>query len=70
MNKTLYISLKKDQIQDHTPRLFHFSSITKEFKVTEILCLHRGHLPTPFPFLQDELYQVNQPGIVKLLLSV
>nr|XP_050855846.1 supervillin isoform X1 [Vespula vulgaris] len=66
MNKTLYISLKKDQIQDHTPRLFHFSSITKEFKVTEILCLHRGHLPTPFPFLQDELYQVNQPALFLL----
>ncbi|XP_043497626.1 supervillin-like isoform X2 [Polistes fuscatus] len=66
MNKTLYISFKKDPIQDHTPRLFHFSSITKEFKVTEILCPHRAHLPTPFPFLQDELYQVNQPALFLL----
>ncbi|KAI4497986.1 hypothetical protein M0802_006810 [Mischocyttarus mexicanus] len=66
MNKTLYISLKKDPIQDHTPRLFHFSSITKEFKVTEILCPHRANLPTPFPFLQDELYQVNQPALFLL----
>ncbi|KAK2589098.1 hypothetical protein KPH14_001925 [Odynerus spinipes] len=66
MNRTLYISLEKSQIQDHTPRLFHLSSITKEFKATEILCPYRAHLPTPFPFLQDELYQVNQPALFLL----
>lgn len=66
MNRMLYISLEKNSIQDHTPRLFHLSSITKEFKATEILCPHRAHLPTSFPFLQDELYQVNQPALFLL----
>ena len=62
MNKKLYISLEKDQLQEHTPRLFHLSSISKEFKCVEILCPHRAFLPTPFPFLQEDLYQVHQPG--------
>lgn len=62
MNKKLYVSLEKDQLQNHTPRLFHLSSISKEFKPVEILCPHRASFPTPFPFLQEDLYQVNQPG--------
>lgn len=62
MNKKLYVSLKKDQIEEHTPRLFHLSSISKEFKSVEILCPHRASLPTPFPFLQEDLYQAHQPG--------
>ncbi|XP_034185902.2 supervillin isoform X1 [Osmia lignaria lignaria] len=66
MNKKLYISLEKKQLQEHTPRLFHLSSISKEFKPIEILCPHRASLPTPFPFLQEELYQAHQPALFLL----
>ncbi|XP_031843852.1 supervillin isoform X2 [Nomia melanderi] len=66
MNKSLYVSLEKDQSQEHTPRLFHLSSISKEFKPVEILCPHRASLSTPFPFLQEDLYQVNQPALFLL----
>ncbi|CAL7943188.1 unnamed protein product [Xylocopa violacea] len=66
MNKKLYVSLEKDQLLEHTPRLFHLTSIFKEFKSVEILCPHRSSLPTPFPFLQDDLYQVQQPALFLL----
>ncbi|XP_076639172.1 supervillin [Colletes latitarsis] len=66
MNKKLYVSLEKDQLQEHTPRLFHLSSISKEFKPVEMLCSHRASLPTPFPFLQEDLYQVSQPALFLL----
>nr|XP_033197306.1 supervillin isoform X2 [Bombus vancouverensis nearcticus] len=66
MNKKLYVSLEKDQLQEHTPRLFHLSSISKEFKSVEMLCPHRASLPTPFPFLQEDLYQVHQPALFLL----
>ncbi|CAK9816931.1 SVIL [Anthophora plagiata] len=66
MNKKLYVSLEKDVLQEHTPRLFHLSSISKEFKSVEILCPHRASLPTPFPFLQEDLYQVHQPALFLL----
>ncbi|KOC65676.1 Supervillin [Habropoda laboriosa] len=66
MNKKLYVSLEKDELQEHTPRLFHLSSISKEFKSVEILCPHRASLPTPFPFLQEDLYQVHQPALFLL----
>ncbi|XP_076247383.1 supervillin isoform X2 [Calliopsis andreniformis] len=66
MNKKLYVSLQKDQLWEHTLRLFHLSSISKEFKPVEVLCPHRASLPTPFPFLQEDLYQVNQPALFLL----
>ncbi|XP_076662287.1 supervillin isoform X1 [Halictus rubicundus] len=66
MNKSLYASLKEDQLQEHTPRLFHLSSISKEFMPVEILCPHRASLATAFPFLQEDLYQVNQPALFLL----
>ncbi|KZC07403.1 Supervillin [Dufourea novaeangliae] len=65
-NKSLYVSLENDQLQEHTPRLFHLSSISKEFKPVEVLCPHRASLATPFPFLQEDLYQVNQPALFLL----
>lgn len=70
MNKKLYISLEKDQIEEHTPRLFHLSSISKEFKSIEILCPHRASLPTPFPFLQEDLYQAHQPGNLHYIIYI
>ncbi|XP_029170623.1 supervillin-like isoform X2 [Nylanderia fulva] len=67
MNKKLYWSLETSEIQDHTPKLYHLSSISKTFRATEILCPHRtSDLTTPFPFLQDELYQANQPALFLL----
>jgi len=66
MNKKLYWSLEATNIQNHTPRLYHLSNISKKFCATEILCLHRADLATPFPFSQDDLYQANQPGMAKL----
>lgn len=62
INKKLYWSLKTAEIQDHTPKLYHLSSISKKFRATEILCPHRADFTTPFPFSQDDLYQANQPG--------
>nr|XP_012149417.1 PREDICTED: supervillin isoform X3 [Megachile rotundata] len=66
LNKKLYVSLEKERLQEHTPRLFHLSSISKEFKPVEILCPHRASLPNPFPFLQEELYQAHQPALFLL----
>ncbi|XP_067207104.1 supervillin-like isoform X2 [Linepithema humile] len=66
VNKKLYWSLETTEIQDHTPRLYHLSSIFQKFRATEILCLHRADLTTPFPFLQDDLYQASQPALFLL----
>ncbi|KAF7991845.1 hypothetical protein HCN44_010646 [Aphidius gifuensis] len=57
LTKTTKISL------NYTPRLFHFSSNSGEFIATELFCLFRSNDTTPFPFLQEELYQVNQPAL-------
>lgn len=62
INKKLYWLLETAEIQDHTPKLYHLSSVSKKFRATEILCPYRADLPTPFPFSQDDLYQANQPG--------
>lgn len=63
MDRKLHLTLnRKKSIPHHTIRLFHFSSLSGEFTATEVLCSHRSDLITPFPFLQEELYQVNQPG--------
>lgn len=66
INKKLYWLLETAEIQDHTPKLYHLSSISKKFRATEILCPYRADLPTPFPFSQDDLYQANQPALFLL----
>ncbi|XP_011862595.1 PREDICTED: supervillin-like isoform X2 [Vollenhovia emeryi] len=66
INKKLYWSLETAEIQDHTPKLYHLSSISKKFRATEILCPYRADLTTPFPFSQDDLYQANQPALFLL----
>ncbi|XP_044598078.1 supervillin-like isoform X3 [Cotesia glomerata] len=66
MNKKLHMTLNKKTIPLHTPRLFHFSSSSGEFTVTELLCPHRSKVPTPFPFIQEEFYQANQPSLFLL----
>ncbi|KAG5332314.1 SVIL protein, partial [Acromyrmex heyeri] len=66
INKKLYWLLETAEIQDHTPKLYHLSSVSKKFHATEILCPYRADLPTPFPFSQDDLYQANQPALFLL----
>ncbi|XP_077280924.1 supervillin isoform X1 [Temnothorax americanus] len=66
INKKLYWPLETAEIQDHTPKLYHLSSISKKFRATEILCPYRADLTTPFPFSQDDLYQANQPALFLL----
>ena len=61
-NRKLYNHLPNKKDMNYTSRLFHLTSISKELKGTELLCPYRAELSTPFPFLQEELYQVNQPG--------
>ncbi|XP_034940979.1 supervillin-like isoform X2 [Chelonus insularis] len=66
MNRKLHMTLNRKSIPHHTPRLFHFSSVSGEFTATEILCPHRSDVPNPFPFVQDELYQASQPTLFLL----
>jgi len=67
MNNQLYASLDEGSRLDHTPRLFRLSSVSGEFAATELLCPHRTRVAAmPFPFLQDELYHVNQPALFLL----
>jgi len=49
----------------HTPKLFHMTSATSTFDVTEILNPSRsedGDIFTMMPFLQEDLYAASQPG--------
>ncbi|EZA60520.1 Supervillin [Ooceraea biroi] len=66
VNTKLYWSLETTNIRNHTPRLYHLSSISKKFGATEILCPHHADLATPFPCSQDDLYQANQPALFLL----
>ncbi|XP_033229897.1 supervillin-like isoform X2 [Belonocnema kinseyi] len=65
-NRKLYNQLQSKKDMNYTLRLFHLTSISKELKATKLLCPHRDELSTPFPFLQEELYQVNQPALFLL----
>lgn len=49
---------------DFTPRLFQLASITGEFLATEVLNPSRNNLTEAFPFLQCDLYSVEQPGVL------
>lgn len=57
--RQLYVS----QSLTDTPRLFHLSSLSGSFCATEILGPYRNpEVTTAFPFLQEDLYNANQPG--------
>lgn len=59
----LYLSLvNSGESFDFTPRLFHFSSVSGEFKATEVECPYRSGNVTPYPFQQAVLYSAHQPG--------
>lgn len=50
-----------------TPRLFHFSSVSGNFGVTEIFHqLRMKDNSSPYPFLQSTLYNARQPTIFML----
>lgn len=61
--RNLYFSLLDSHFTyDYTPRLFHLSSSSGEFKPKEILCSFRSRERTnPYPFLQEDLYSAQQP---------
>jgi hypothetical protein len=40
-------------------KLFHFSSMLGQFKASLV---NSAYVPSPFPYLQDHLYNVSQPG--------
>ncbi|XP_063981805.1 supervillin [Diachasmimorpha longicaudata] len=65
MHRKLYGTINR-KVSRHTPRMFHFSSVSGEFRVVEILCPHRDKENTAFPFLQEELYQASQPALFLL----
>jgi len=47
-----------------TPRLFHLSSVSGVFEATEVInpAINHDAVPSSFPFLQSDLYNVTQPG--------
>ena len=48
----------------HTLRLFHMTSVSGVFEVSEILNPSRTpDLPTKFPVLQTDLYKASQPAL-------
>ncbi|XP_015120666.1 supervillin [Diachasma alloeum] len=65
MHRKLYGTISR-KVSRHTPRMFHFSSVSGEFSVAEVLCPQRDEENTAFPFLQEELYQASQPALFLL----
>jgi len=51
---------------EFTPRMFHLSCASGSFEVNEVLnparCPEEEDLVSPFPFLQVDIYCVDQPG--------
>ena len=62
-HRNLYFSLLDSHLSyDYTPRLFHLSSSSGEFKPKEILCSFRSQeRVNAYPFLQEDLYSAQQP---------
>jgi len=48
----------------YAPRLFHLSSVSGVFEASEVInpAINHEGVPSPFPFLQSDLYNVTQPG--------
>lgn len=67
-DRELYDSLLKDSDPyDNLYRLFEMSSVSGVFKANEMLNPCRSpKLPAPFPFLQEDLYKSDQPGLFML----
>ena len=57
----------------YTPRLFHLSSSTGWFTATEELHVSMpdtSDTPDPFPFLQEDIYNATQPGIINTIIII
>lgn len=53
-----------------SPRLFHMTSVSGNFQVSEVLCPFRNQaVLNPLAFNQTDLYSVEQPGIIQIYLS-
>lgn len=64
-NRHLYVSLTNDKSgnQNHSPRLFHLTSLSGTFTSTEIAAPCRSNkIVVPHPFQQSHLYGASQPG--------
>uniref|UniRef100_T1J6L1 HP domain-containing protein n=1 Tax=Strigamia maritima TaxID=126957 RepID=T1J6L1_STRMM len=59
--------LSSSQSFDFTPRLYHMSSVSGAFVANETHCAFRStSFPVPFPFLQCDLYNCDQPALFLL----
>lgn len=67
-DRELYDSLLNDpDPYDNLCRLFEMNSVSGTFKSIEVLNPCRNlKLPAPFPFLQEDLYKSDQPGLFML----
>lgn len=60
---TIFFYLEASDTTDLSPRLFKLESATGSFIPTEIVSPSKTDLHNcPFPILQDDLYNVDQPG--------
>jgi supervillin len=58
-----YVSLLNvSRNMEYTPRMWQLTSATGEFTANEVLCPSRSQEVEAFPFLQTDLYTVEQPG--------
>lgn len=63
-NRQFYFSLLKNpHTFEHTPRIFHLTSISGVFSATELFCSHLSEETTAYPFIQHELYSASQPAL-------
>lgn len=58
-SRRLYISHQPSRPGGGDMKLFHFSSVLGEFKASLV---SSAYVPSPYPYLQDHLYNVSQPG--------
>lgn len=58
-SRRLHISHQPSRPIGDNMKLFHFSSVLGNFKASLVTS---AYLPSPYPYLQDHLYNVSQPG--------
>lgn len=62
--RQLYLSLLKNPNgYAHKPRLFYLTSLSGDFKSTEIAPAYFSDKITPYPFSQHDLYSASQPAL-------
>lgn len=58
-SRRLYVSHHPSRSDGNGMKLFHFSSVLGKFKASLV---SSAYIPSPYPYLQDHLYNVSQPG--------